>query len=107
MQIEFDGVHAGLLGADEGTQGVLRLDAHDPAMTDGEESQDSLASVDGGSRGTQPGARRYRGSLTAPPGDGTARARGVRKPHTDGVSGLRTAGAQDPFTRAWARPPGA
>ncbi|GGW37056.1 hypothetical protein GCM10010381_22190 [Streptomyces xantholiticus] len=57
MQIEFDGVHAGLFGADEGAQGVLRLDAHDPAMTDGEESQDSLASVDGGSRGrgTAPG----------------------------------------------------
>ncbi|GAA4092390.1 hypothetical protein GCM10022284_31300 [Streptomyces hundungensis] len=40
VQIEFDDIHAHAFGVDEGTQGVLRLDTHDPAMTDGEERQD-------------------------------------------------------------------
>jgi hypothetical protein len=53
MQIEFDDVHARLLGVEEGAQGVLGLDTHDPAMTDGEERQGDLALVDGGSGDTE------------------------------------------------------
>jgi len=41
MQIEFDDVEAGLLGGDEGTEGVLGFGTHDSAMTDGKEVQGS------------------------------------------------------------------
>ncbi|GGJ07796.1 hypothetical protein GCM10010121_017750 [Streptomyces brasiliensis] len=41
VEIEFDEVEAGLLGGDEGTEGVLGLDAHDSAVTDGKEVQGS------------------------------------------------------------------
>ncbi|GAA0919435.1 hypothetical protein GCM10009549_37560 [Streptomyces thermoalcalitolerans] len=41
VQIEFDDIQAGLLGGDEGTKGVLGLDTHDSAVTDGKEVQDS------------------------------------------------------------------
>ncbi|GHA29668.1 hypothetical protein GCM10010329_61280 [Streptomyces spiroverticillatus] len=61
VQVEFDDVHARVLGVQEGAEGVLRLDTHDSAMTDGEERQGDLASVDGGTqlpaRTTQPAAR--------------------------------------------------
>ncbi|GAA4085230.1 hypothetical protein GCM10022233_79320 [Streptomyces shaanxiensis] len=41
VEIEFDDVEAGLLGGDEGTEGVLGFDTHDSAVTDGKEVQDS------------------------------------------------------------------
>lgn len=48
-QIQSDDVHAATFCSEVRPQGVLRFDTHDPAVTDGEESQGSLASVDGGS----------------------------------------------------------
>ncbi|BBC30226.1 hypothetical protein SGFS_015200 [Streptomyces graminofaciens] len=59
MQIEFDDVEARPVGGDEGAEGVLGFDTHDSAVTDGEEVQGGLASVDGGSaRVTGKGAAR-------------------------------------------------
>ncbi|GAA2367341.1 hypothetical protein GCM10010378_02930 [Streptomyces viridochromogenes] len=41
VEVEFDDVEAGLLGGDEGTEGVLGFETHDSAVTDGKEVQDS------------------------------------------------------------------
>ncbi len=41
MQIEFDQVQARALGGEKGPEGVLGLDTHDSAVTDGEEVQGS------------------------------------------------------------------
>lgn len=45
MQIQFDDIEAFALGTYERAQGVLRLHAHDPAVSDGEKGQSCLASV--------------------------------------------------------------
>jgi hypothetical protein len=39
VQVELDLVHVLTLGADEGAEGVLGLDAHDTAVADGEKAQ--------------------------------------------------------------------
>ncbi|GHH08872.1 hypothetical protein GCM10018780_44060 [Streptomyces lanatus] len=41
VEVQFDDIEAGLLGGDEGTEGVLGFDTHDSAMTDGKEVQGS------------------------------------------------------------------
>jgi hypothetical protein len=58
VQVELDLVQALALGADEGAQGVLGLDAHHATVADGEEAH-----------GRQPRPRRT--ALRRTPGDGT------------------------------------
>ncbi|GHE74161.1 hypothetical protein GCM10018785_47890 [Streptomyces longispororuber] len=81
VQVEFDDVQARGLRGDERPQGVLGFDAHDTAMPDGEEVQDRLASVDGGSapRGAPAEAHAAGRSLIVRLHEGTvpARRRGV------------------------------
>ncbi|GGW43142.1 hypothetical protein GCM10010503_19640 [Streptomyces lucensis JCM 4490] len=93
VQIEFDQVQAGVLRGDEGTKGVLGLDTHDPAVTDGKEVQGSTRFRRRriGTRVTG-GRRRPRGqdrSLMAGTRDDSACARGIGARAGRRLAGIR------------------